>query len=459
LGYGKRTGGFPLKIAVISGSPKGENSFTLQSVRYLAKQFPRNQFEIHHVGQQIKQLEKADKWSSLMDDLIQSDLILWVYPVYTFIAPYQLHRFIELLKAHPKANELAGKWSSQLTTSKHFFDFTAHRYVEDNATDLGLKVIRGFSADMDDLLSMKGQEELIGFWRFVLFEMGLPDEGAVTTAQTGRQPDASKSRTKPFDTVILTSADGNDLVLLEMINTFRRIYPHPTRVINIRDLRIDGGCLGCFNCATDGKCVYKDGFDQVLRDKIQTTDALVYAATIKDHSLGSVFKLYDDRQFCNGHRTVNMGMPVGYLLAGNYSQETNLRLVIEGRNEVGHQFLAGVATSESQDEGIIQAAIGKMAKTMAYALEHNLLLPQNFLGIGGMKILRDLVYLAKGLMKADHRFYKANGFYDFPQNQIRMRLRMQLLGSVMALPSMKKNLKSKLNQAILKPYLKVIDKS
>jgi multimeric flavodoxin WrbA len=289
--------------------------------------------------------------------------------------------------------------------------------------------------------------------------MGLPDEGAVTTAQTGRQPDASKSRTKPFDTVILTSADGNDLVLLEMINTFRRIYPHPTRVINIRDLRIDGGCLGCFNCATDGKCVYKDGFDQVLRDKIQTTDALVYAATIKDHSLGSVFKLYDDRQFCNGHRTVNMGMPVGYLLAGNYSQETNLRLVIEGRNEVGHQFLAGVATSESQDEGIIQAAIGKMAKTMAYALEHNLLLPQNFLGIGGMKILRDLVYLAKGLMKADHRFYKANGFYDFPQNQIRMRLRMQLLGSVMALPSMKKNLKSKLNQAILKPYLKVIDKS
>lgn len=28
---------------------------------------------------------------------------------------------------------------------------------------------------------------------------------------------------------------------------------------------------------------------------------------IKDHSMGGRFKRYDDRQFCNGHRTVTMG--------------------------------------------------------------------------------------------------------------------------------------------------------
>lgn len=450
-----------MKIAVVSGSPKGKNSITLQSVRYLAKQFPNVQFEIHHVGQQIKQLENDEKMSLLMEKLIESHLILWVYPVYTFLAPYQLHRFIELLKAHPRAAELTGKWSSQLTTSKHFYDYTAHRYVEENAADMGLKVIRGLSADMDDLLSLKGQKELKGFWQFVQFEMGMekPREKDNTKNQSQMKLNVSKLKIRQFDTVIVTSAEENDHELLAMIETFKSVYESPTRVVNIRELRIDGGCLGCFNCATDGKCIYKDGFDHILREQIQSASAIVYAATIKDHSLGSRFKLYDDRQFCNGHRTVNMGMPVAYILNGNYEKESNLKLVIEGRSEVGHQFLVGIATNESQDDEVTRAAIVKIAKTMNYALEHKMLLPQNFLGIGGMKIFRDLIYIMKGLMKADHRFYKAKGFYDFPQKKIGMRLKMQLIGGLMSLPSVKKKMKSQMNQAIIKPYQKVIDKN
>lgn len=73
---------------------------------------------------------------------------------------------------------------------------------------------------------------------------------------------------------------------------------------------------------------------------------MVYAFSIKDHSMGAVFKMYDDRQFCNGHRTVTMGMPIGYLISGHYFQEENLRMIVEGRAEVGSNFLAGVATDE-----------------------------------------------------------------------------------------------------------------
>lgn len=58
--------------------------------------------------------------------------------------------------------------------------------------------------------------------------------------------------------------------------------------------------------------------------------------------MGALFKMYDDRQFCNGHRTVTMGMPMGYLISGNYSMESNLRMVIEGRAQVGGNYLAGV---------------------------------------------------------------------------------------------------------------------
>lgn len=95
-------------------------------------------------------------------ELRKADLLLFCYPVYTFIAPYQLHRLIELIKKD--GVDLSGKFVSQITTSKHFYDVTAHRYVEENCFDLGLKVVRGLSADMDDLLTQQGQQEARNFF-------------------------------------------------------------------------------------------------------------------------------------------------------------------------------------------------------------------------------------------------------------------------------------------------------
>ena len=41
-------------------------------------------------------------------------------------------------------------------------------------------------------------------------------------------------------------------------------------------------------------------------------------------------------------------------------------------------------------------------------------MPRNFYGVGGMKVFRDLIWLMQGMMKTDHKFYKAHGQYDFP---------------------------------------------
>ena len=153
-----------MKILVLNGSPKGQYSITLQTVRYLELLYPQHQFEFLHVGQSIKAYEKD--FSKAESALRQAEIILFCYPVYTFIAPCQLHRFIELVKA--SGIELAGKFVTQLTTSKHFYDVTAHRYIEDNCNDLGMKYIRGLSADMDDLLGEKGQKDAEMFFdRFV----------------------------------------------------------------------------------------------------------------------------------------------------------------------------------------------------------------------------------------------------------------------------------------------------
>ncbi|GAA0742773.1 NAD(P)H-dependent oxidoreductase [Clostridium oceanicum] len=450
-----------MKVLVLNGSPKGKYSVTLQSVLYIKKHFKDDEFEILNIGQQIRKYEQKGECDKVIEKIKKSDLVLFSYPVYTFIAPSQLHRFVEVLKERLDHNEIAGKFMTQLTTSKHFYDVTAHKYIEDNSHDMGLGVIKGLSADMDDLLSPEGRTDLMNFWKYVKFSVKnncFDSREATKTYERiiYKAPSCDSKKSEEYDTVIVTNCEDRDENLKNMIEGFKKYYPYKTREINILDFKFAGGCLGCFNCASDGKCIYKDGFDSFLREKIQSADAIIYAASIKDHSLGASFKRYDDRQFCNGHRAVTMGMPAGYILSGDYSKESNLKTIVEGRCEVGHNFLTGVATDEIQTKEGISENLNKLAKTTSYALENKLVMPQNFLGVGGTKIFRDLIYLMRGLMKEDHRFYKKHGIYDFPQKKIGTRLKIDLLGMLMSIPAVKKNAKGKMNEAMIKPYKKAL---
>ena len=257
-----------MRILVLNGSPKGKDSVTLQTVEYLQILNPGHSFEILHVGQRIKALEKD--FSPALEALDRAELILFSYPVYTFVAPCQLHRFIELMKAY-KA-EVAGKWASQITTSKHFYDITAHRYIQDICGDLGLKYIRGLSADMDDLLKAKGQQEARNFFDYLLWSVKNnsfePISAVSTEARHVPVTVPVCDGEKQGDIVIVTDCESDDVQLQSMIDRFRAVCPRKTRVENIREYPLRGGCLGCFNCAVSGKCIYTDGFDEYLRNTI-----------------------------------------------------------------------------------------------------------------------------------------------------------------------------------------------
>ncbi len=443
-----------MKILILNGSPKGKYSITLQTIKFLELKNPDHQFEVLNVGQQIKKFEKD--FNSAKEALENADLLIFSYPVYTFIAPCQLHRFIELMKEHNV--NVKGKFATQLSTSKHFYDITAHKYIEDNCYDLGLKYIRGLSADMDDLLTEKGQKEALDFFNYTCWSVendyyeAFPEKMPQPNNIPATVPECTEEKTG--DVVIVTDCEENDTQLSNMINRFRAVLPLKTRVVNIREYAFSGGCLGCFNCAVSGKCIYKDGFDDYLRNNIQTAQAIVYAFTIKDHSMGARFKMYDDRQFCNGHRTVTMGMPFGYLVSGSYSKEMNLQTIIEGRAQVGGNFLAGVATDEINTDG----EIDKMAEKLVFALNNKYVPPQNFYGIGGMKIFRDLIWQMQGMMRADHKFYKEHNQYDFPQKKKGRMLLMYLVGAMLANDKIKSKMGNKMNEGMLMPYTKLFEK-
>ena len=444
-----------MKILVINGSPKGEYSITLQTVRFLEKRHPEHSISVLHVGQQIKALERD--FAPAVEAVKQADLLLFSYPVYTFLAPSQLHRFFELLKAC--GLDLSGTYAAQLSTSKHFYDITAQRYVEDNCRDLGLRYITGLSADMDDLLKEEGQKQAEDFLAYLCWSVENGNYLSPAPPRTKFVPAAatvpqSSEEAKTGDVVIVTDCEPENTGLQAMIDRFRAVCPKATRVVNIREYPLQGGCLGCFRCAVSSKCIYTDGFDAFLRETIQTAQATVYAFTVRDHSMGARFKMYDDRQFCNGHRTVTMGAPVGYLVSGPLEQEENLRCVIRARADVGGNFLAGVATDERDPDG----EIDKLAARLAYALDQGYRPPQTFWGIGGMKVFRDLIWLMQGMMRADHKFYKSHGQYDFPQKQWPTMLKMYAVGALLANPKVLAKMGNKMNEGMIMPYKKLLEK-
>lgn len=452
-----------MKIGVLSGSPKKKYSVTLQSVLYLQKRNIDDEFLITHVGHHEKRFEDSNMLSELIGQLSGCDVILFCYPVYTFLATSQLHRFIELLKSHPKAKELSGKFVSQITTSKHFYDNTAHKFIEENCFDIGMKVIPGLAADMDDLLTKQGTKQLCDFDKRLKFNIynDIYKEPSVKKGDTVKinYQSALKPTLKTEDkrAVIVSSCAQSDNTLRSMIEAFKSALPYHVDEFNLTEFKFSGGCLGCFKCAASGNCIYKDGFEDLLRDDILSADAIIYAGKIKDHSMGWQMKRFHDRQFCNGHRVLTNGKAVGYILDGKLSTERNLKDVIEARSDVGDMVFCGAAVSESADNQTIDNEINKLAKSVAFVLGEEIATPQSYLGVGGMKVFRDLIFTMQGFMKADHKHYKKHGAYDFPYKRMGFILKMKLIGFLMRSKFAGKQVSSRMNSEMLKPYKKVIE--
>ena len=127
-----------MNILVINGSPKGSNSITLQTLLFLEKIFTEHKFSFLNAGQKIKYYEK--NFNEIKEEFEKANVVIFSYPVYTFLAPYQLHRFIELLKENNI--DVKDKFATQFTTSKHFYDTTAHKFIEENCLDLGFKYMK-----------------------------------------------------------------------------------------------------------------------------------------------------------------------------------------------------------------------------------------------------------------------------------------------------------------------------
>jgi hypothetical protein len=70
--------------------------------------------------------------------------------------------------------------------------------------------------------------------------------------------------------------------LRKMVENLQKTFSPSAELVQLKDIDIKGGCLGCMQCGLDNVCVYegKDGFIDFFNEQIKTADILFFAGKV-----------------------------------------------------------------------------------------------------------------------------------------------------------------------------------
>lgn len=455
-----------MKIVVLNGSPKGQVSVTMQYVRFLEKKSPQHTFTILNVCRDSKRLEEDEgAFNAAIKTVQDADAVLWATPVYVFVVPGPYKRFIELVIERKAQAAFAGKYAFIVTTSVRFFDHTAHAYLHGISEDLGMHVAGTYSAEMYDLLKEDEQERLTLFW------------GGCVQAAEERMPVQRRfdplreepSCYSPGPSPLKVASGGRRIVIVSdaaegsglhgMVAKVRDCFSDAVEVVNLNEIRMLSGCMGCIQCSFDNKCVYGDADDVFeVYQKVMAADIVVEAATIKDRFLSARWKTFWDRGFFNNHIPILVGKQVGYLVSGPLRQIPHLRDILEASAQLQQANLAGIVTDESSNSQELDRLLERFAGSLMECDKAAYIHAPTFLGKAGHKILRDEIWASlRFIFHRDHAYYKKHGLYDFPRRSLKTRLSDFFMWLMLKSPGFRKKFKPQIRSGMVKPLVRVVD--
>jgi len=457
-----------MKIIVLNGSPKGDNSVTMQYIEYIKKKFQLYDFKIINISRDIKKIEKdMDFFRGILDDVKTCDGVIWAFPLYYLMVHANYKRFIELICERQAEEVFKGKYTISFSTSIHYFDHTAHNYMHAVCEDLEMKYAGFFSAEMHDFFNEEKRKQLYDFAKdfFGTIETYAPVSKAYKRLNY-KMPEYING--KPIEKVDLKSkkvivvTDSFDINenLGKMILHLRGTFIEQLEIINLSDLNIKGGCLGCLHCGFDNICVYdgNDDIRKIYEEKLVKADALIYAGTIKDRFLSSKWKTLMDRSFFNTHQPNLKGKQIGYFISGPISGIVNLREIIQAYVEMNEANLVDIITDEYEGSKELDAQIENFARRLINCAVEKRTNSETFLGVAGTKLFRDEFWgKLRFVFQKDHKYYKKHHKYDFPQKDIKTIITNLIMILLTKVPSMKKNIQKDFTKYMVNPYKKILN--
>jgi multimeric flavodoxin WrbA len=459
-----------MKIAVLNGSPKGESSITLQYVNFIRKKFPRHEFKVFHIARNIKKLEKdSDSFEAVINEISESDGVLWAFGLWVLAVSAQYMRFIELISERSAEYAFKDKYTAAISTSIHYFDHIAHNYIRSVAEDLEMKYTNCLSLDLIDLRKEEERNNMVifaeDFFNTITHKQATSRLfKPLTFTEFDYRPSPSENKVDPNDKKILVLKDGsnNDSKLGKMVDRFVQSFnpENKVEVVQLDDIDMRGGCLGCMRCGYDYNCQYKDGFSDFYNNRVRTSDIIVFAGSVKGRFLSSEWKTFYDRAFFWNHTPSLVGKQIGYIVSGPLSQTPNLIQYLEAssfaRQDSNH---VDIITDESEDSLEIDNLLQNFAERLIRFSELKYIKPKNFLGIGGHKVFRDDIWgRLRMIWQADHRYFKRHGKYDFPQKAYGFRIATAFMMLLTRIPGFRKKFYNNLRDMPIRRMQRFIEK-
>lgn len=373
-----------MRVAVLSASPKQQLSLTLQIVRALQKMCKEDEFDISF----IKNVDDCSEFSEKAKD---ADLVLILSSLYHFNTHGQLMRYLKGLHL-PQ-----GKPITYITSSGGNMDVPAHNYLRSYARQNGLMWIRSLSMLDEDILQEQGREEVYRWFMYV--KDVVTNKPLDEKSLSGTRISILDCGDEPEETQDKAAEIGRKY---EDLGATVKIY-------NLREKTIKG-CIACFGCYTNNKCVIKDDF-QALTDELNSnSDMVVVVSGINYNQFSTNYKYFLDRHVKYGRFGQDLELIKAYVYCGDMDPMDLVELeqhtlVVDS---LGYEVHVGMYAGT--DEGISQ-----LIKESAYVCINDLYPQRNTYSYGLRLQFANLAYRLQNMTPRDYEYFKAKGYYQMPK--------------------------------------------
>jgi multimeric flavodoxin WrbA len=420
------------RILFLCGSPRGKKSASLYTARYLAK-FLDHDYEFLDVASarlSNAPTEAEPAFLKVVDKIQAADALIWTFGAWTWFVPLEIQYLFDKLFAQD-GHEFTDKIAASLMTSVRVHDDSILDRVRFVSEQLGFGYIGDVSAVGNPFFGYVEDEEvtedscrmLAGQINRALSDGYVPakryqavDHKFLSPTFRGEGfatgPTVSKSGDKTI-LVLTGNRLSEDLANASIADAIQGYSKNIVEVIALQDHNVRP-CNGCILCdfKVEGVCVLKDEYEEI-KGRLQRADGMVYIGTCASSMVDSNLKAFLDRCWGIGHRPTLSGKYGFSVATGGGPLEADAAEYLQGlMNKTGARCIAALARAAGETEEFA-ITLRQTIEDLDRAMEEKWRIADRFRTRSVEWVFRDLAATNGMMLRADYKFHKENGMFDY----------------------------------------------